>query len=99
MTAPVCFFKCLGVTLLLLFHSIAYTQTIEATVLQKQLADLEMPELQRFYSARDFQPVWLIEESTQFEAVLTFIANADAEGLDSRDYQLQELQRLHRQVE
>ena len=99
MTVPIYFFKCLGGVLLLLFHSTAYAQTIEVTVLQKQLADLEIPELQRFYAARDFQPVWVTEEMLQFEAALTFIATADAEGLDSRDYQLQQLQRLHRQAE
>lgn len=108
MPIPVCFLKYLGGILLLLCQSVAYTQAIEATVLQKQLtapasnalADLEMPKLQRFYSARDFQPVWMTAEAkpTQLEAALAFIASADAEGLASRDYQLQYLQQLQRQV-
>ncbi|MDH5552888.1 MAG: murein L,D-transpeptidase, partial [Nitrosomonas sp.] len=98
------FFKCLGGIYLLLCLSISYAQTIEATALQKRLTDpaaialtgIEIPKLQRFYSARNFQPVWMTAETkrSQLETALAFIASADVEGLDSSDYQLQQLQQL-----
>lgn len=108
MTSLFYFFKCVSGIFLLLCLSISYAQTIEATALQKRLTDsasialtgLEIAKLQRFYSARNFQPVWMTaeEKPSQLETALAFIASADAEGLDSRDYQLQHIQQLQRQV-
>lgn len=53
-------------------------------------------DVQRFYAARNFQPVWVTLNSASplLETALTFIANAETEGLDSEDYLLQHLQQL-----
>jgi len=53
-------------------------------------------DLQRLYAARDYQPIWFTAEpdSPRIELALGFIADAEAEGLDSRDYQLQHLRQL-----
>lgn len=56
-------------------------------------------DLQRLYSARNFQPIWATEEpaSPLLEMAFTFIASAETEGLDRRDHQLHQLRQLHRQ--
>ena len=51
-------------------------------------------DLQRFYAARNYQPVWLPEESPQLKTALAFIASAETEGLNSQDYQLPQLTQL-----
>ncbi|MBS0299384.1 MAG: L,D-transpeptidase family protein [Proteobacteria bacterium] len=53
-------------------------------------------DLQRFYNARQYQPVWVTNNlhSPLLDIALAFIANAETEGLDSEDYQLQHLQQL-----
>lgn len=52
--------------------------------------------LQRFYSGRDYQPVWLQSDSISVlhDIALDFIAAAEAEGLDSHDYQLHQLRQM-----
>jgi L,D-transpeptidase YcbB len=101
------FLKFLCAISVLLMQSVVFAQPIEPKVLQKWLAEPtlerfntnEVTELQRFYSARDYQPVWIAPEpeSSPLDSALAFIANAEAEGLDSRDYQLEQLQLLQRQ--
>ncbi len=56
-------------------------------------------DLQRLYTARNYQPIWLTTDadSPQIELALGFISGAEAEGLDSRDYQLQQLRQLQQQ--
>lgn len=56
----------------------------------------ELAELRRFYSQRDYQPVWSRTESehTLLDTALTLIDKADEEGLDSRDYHIEALRRL-----
>ena len=76
----------------------------EAEALRKQLEkylaatpqESGLSALQRFYSDRDYQPVWLQSDSTSVlhDIALEFIENAEAEGLDSHDYQLQYLRQL-----
>ncbi|SFL06508.1 Murein L,D-transpeptidase YcbB/YkuD [Nitrosomonas aestuarii] len=49
--------------------------------------------LQQFYAARNYQPAWINSSSQQsrIETILSFIASADDEGLDSHNYRLQQL--------
>lgn len=56
-------------------------------------------DLQRLYAARNYQPIWLTTDadSPQIELAFGFIAGAEAEGLDSRNYQLQQLRQLQQQ--
>ena len=79
-----------------------------AISLQQQLSqatvfsfnDSEMANLRRFYAHRQHQPAW-ITPSADFpknDRVLKVIATTDAEGLDSRDYQLPRLQQLQQQM-
>ncbi len=91
-------------TVFLFVPSISYAVFIEAKELDQQLlkpASLalnktEMADLQRFYATRNYQSVWIKAEVelSLLEIALTFIASADTEGLDSQDYQLQQLQQL-----
>lgn len=99
------FFCC---ALLLLNSPISYALAIEAKQIEKQLSKpalfglskTEIADLQRFYAARNHQPVWITSEPelALLEIALTFIANAESEGLDSHDYQLQQLQQLLQQI-
>lgn len=76
----------------------------EAEALRKQLDEYlaatrqerGLSALQRFYAGRDYQPAWLQSDSTSVlhDIALEFIANAEAEGLDSHDYQLHHLRQL-----
>lgn len=94
--------------LLLLNSSIPHALVIEAKQIEKQfskpasfgLSKTEIADLQRFYTARNYQPVWITPESgsSLLEIAFTFIASAESEGLDSHDYQLQQLQQLHQQA-
>lgn len=58
-----------------------------------------LAELQRFYKARNYEPLWFLQTdpSPLLDTALVFIENADKEGLDSRDYQLQKLLQLRQQ--
>jgi len=87
--------------------SISHALIIEAKELEQQLTKplfaltkAESADLQRFYAARNYQPVWVTPEpeSSPLEIALSFIAGAESEGLDSRDYQLQQLQQLQQQA-
>src|SRR5687768_17597831 len=88
--------------------SVSYASVIEAKILKQQLSKpassiftkTEIANLQRFYAARNYQSVWIAAEpeSSSLEIALTFIASAETEGLDSRDYQLQQLRRLQQQA-
>lgn len=57
-------------------------------------------DLQRFYSARHYQPAWVTKNphSPSLDTALAFIASAESEGLDSRDYQLQPIRQLQQQT-
>lgn len=98
-----------GYVIFLLMLPAANALSAEARLLQKQLTglsavtftDINLPVLQRFYSARNYQPVWLTanQELSPLNAALAFIAAAEEEGLDSHDYQLQQLQKLKQGVE
>lgn len=81
---------------------------IDSKMLQQKLnvkKDIDSPgksylaELQRFYMARNYEPVWFsqTDPSPLLDTALLFIENADKEGLDSRDYQLQKLLQLKQQ--
>ncbi|MDP1952050.1 MAG: L,D-transpeptidase family protein [Nitrosomonas sp.] len=63
--------------------------------------ETNLSELRRFYSARDYRPVWLTpkQKLLPLNIALTFIATAEEEGLDSRDYQLQQLKQLELRVD
>lgn len=91
--------------LFFLLHSVnSHALIIETQEIKQQLsqsASFEssktgIADLQRFYTARNYQPVWVTAqpESSQLEIALAFIASADTEGLDSRDYQSQQLRQL-----
>ncbi|SFP88944.1 Murein L,D-transpeptidase YcbB/YkuD [Nitrosomonas cryotolerans] len=83
--------------------------TAEAKTLHSQLTqfsviasvDMSLPDVHRFYSAREYQPVWV--ESNQplsrLDDALAFIETADAEGLNSADYRLQRLRQLRSQID
>ncbi|PXX11857.1 murein L,D-transpeptidase YcbB/YkuD [Nitrosomonas ureae] len=82
-------------------HSIALF--IDSKEIERQLSNSAIElnkaghsDLQRFYAARNYQPVWLSgeSESPQLKIALAFIASAEAEGLNSQDYQLQQLAQL-----
>lgn len=93
-----------SVVLLLILMPTASATMSEAETLRKQLQkytvapthDTGLSALQRFYSSRDYRPVWLQSDSisTLHDIALDFIANADEEGLDSHDYQLPQLRVL-----
>ncbi len=95
-------------TVFLCIPSISYAVFIDAKELEQQLskpASLALNKtgianLQRFYAARNYQSVWIKTgaDLSLLETALTFIANADNEGLDSQDYQLQQLQQLQQQA-
>lgn len=94
---------------LLLDASTSRATRMDAKTIEQQLSNpaavglnkTEIASLQKFYAQRGFQPVWLTDNPgpSFLESALTFIANADAEGLDSRDYGLPELQQLRQQAD
>jgi len=95
-------------TFFLLIPSISHALIIEAKTIEQQflkstsfgLGKTEIADLQRFYAARNYQPVWIAPEpgSSLLEIAFTFIASAESEGLDSHDYHLQQLQQLQQQA-
>lgn len=81
------------------FALIIETQEIKRQLSQSasfEFGKTGIADLQRFYTARNYQPVWVAAqpESSLLEIALAFIASADTEGLDSRDYQSQQLRQL-----
>ncbi len=101
------FLKLFVAIIVLLMQPVASAQTIEPEALQKWFSEPapdrfnanKINELQKFYIARDYRPVWVTQasESPLLDSALAFIANAEAEGLDSRDYHLEQLQYYHSQ--
>lgn len=95
-------------TFFLLIPSISHALIIEAKAIEQQfsksasfgLNKTDIADLQRFYTARNYQPVWVTPEpeSALLKIAFAFIANAESEGLDSHDYHLQQLQQLQQQV-
>ncbi len=93
-----------SVVLLLIAMPTVSVAMPEAQALRKQLEkyltattqESGLSALQRFYAGRDYQPIWLQSDSTSVlhDIALEFIANAEAEGLDSHDYQLHHLRQL-----
>lgn len=100
------FFCC---AFLLLDASTSRAARVDAKTIERQLSNpaalglnkTEAAELQKFYAQRGYQPVWLTDDPgpSLLESALTFIASADDEGLDSRDYGLPELQQLRQQAD
>jgi len=98
------FWLFVSVVLLLIAMPTMSVAIPEAETLRKQLEkylaatpqESGLSALQRFYAGRDYQPVWLQSDSTSVlhDIALEFIANAEAEGLDSHDYQLHHLRQL-----
>ncbi|WP_297323976.1 L,D-transpeptidase family protein [Nitrosomonas sp.] len=92
----------------LLTPSISQALTIEAKALEQQLAkpasfaftETATANLQQFYNARNYRPVWITPEpeSSSLEMAFAFIASAENEGLNSQDYHLQQLQQLQQQA-
>lgn len=78
--------------------------TVNADAIRAQLAktildgvnEAELAELRRFYSQRNYQPVWNQTESgrTLLDTALILVSKADDEGLDSRDYHIETLRHL-----
>ncbi|SFD94580.1 murein L,D-transpeptidase [Nitrosomonas sp. Nm166] len=87
----------------------ADARLIDAKVLQHHLSKpasatftkAEIAHLQRFYTARNYQPAWITAnpESSSLEIAFNFLASAEDEGLDSRDYPLQPLRQLQQQAD
>ncbi len=61
--------------------------------------DSTLTALKRFYAMRDYQPVWMQADKIipEFDIALAFIATAEQEGLDSKDYELEQLLQLRKQ--
>lgn len=97
-------FRSLCCAIFLLIPSVSYALVIEAKLLEQRLSkpssfafnEIEIADLQRLYMARNYQPIWITPEpeSSSLEIALAFIASSETEGLDSRDYQLQQLLQL-----
>ncbi len=90
--------------LIILKSSVTTAVSTEAKILEQKLAPsavyaiggAELANLRALYSQRQFQPIWTTHQSypALLETALQVIAAADAEGLDSRDYQLPLLRQL-----
>ncbi|SEM68942.1 L,D-transpeptidase family protein [Nitrosomonas marina] len=59
---------------------------------------VDLTKLQDFYSARNYRPAWTdsIAQLSRLETALSFIATAENEGLESREYRLDRLMQLFR---
>jgi murein L,D-transpeptidase YcbB/YkuD len=98
---------CFSTTIIFLLSlPIANAYAIEAQALRNQLDEISaaasnevsLATLKRFYSARDYQPVWVRSgvTSPELDVALAFIAMAENEGLNSNDYQLERLLQLRK---
>ncbi len=86
----------------------SHVLTVETRVLEQRLLQpdslklkkTDLADLQRLYTTRSFQPIWMTgePESPLLTAALDFIASAETEGLDSRDYRLEQLRQLQQQA-
>lgn len=79
------------------------TRVLEQQLLQPDLLKLkktDLADLQRLYTTRRFQPIWMTAEpeSALLAAAIDFIASSETEGLDSRDYRLEQLRQLQQQA-
>ena len=102
-------FQLLCCTFIFLHPSIPYALSIESDTLKQQLtksgiysvSETELAGIRQFYAMRQYHPVWITPKFSRalLEQALTLIAGADAEGLDSQDYQLQRLQQLQQQAD
>jgi L,D-transpeptidase YcbB len=63
------------------------------------LSDFTLTTLKCFYAMRDYQPVWIQADKIipEFDIALAFIASAEREGLDSKNYELERLLQLRKQ--
>lgn len=61
--------------------------------------DAALAAVIRFYAMRDYQPVWIQTDklSPDLDIAIAFIATAEQEGLDSKDYELEQLLHLRKQ--
>lgn len=98
------FYAIVSVVWLFIMMPAAFAAMHNAEELRRQLQkytvamahETGISALQRFYAGRDYQPVWLQPGSVSalHDIALDFIASAEAEGLDSHDYRLQQLQQM-----
>ena len=98
------FYAIASVVWLLTMMPVAFAAMSDAEELRRQLQkytvamahETGISALQRFYSGRDYQPVWLQSDSISalHDVALDFIAAAEAEGLDSHDYLLHQLRQM-----
>ncbi|MGG7054587.1 L,D-transpeptidase family protein [Nitrosomonas sp. ANs5] len=94
----------IGLLLLLPVHAETASTMVSAETIRLQLAhdadnagnQSAQVRLKRFYAERDYQPVWIISNQYQpiLDTALSFIARANEEGLDIREYNSVHLQQL-----
>lgn len=60
---------------------------------------IDVAILKHFYAMRDYQPVWIQDDKLlpRLDTAIAFIATAEQEGLDSEDYELEQLVHLSKQ--
>lgn len=60
---------------------------------------IDVAVLKHFYAMRDYQPVWIQGDKLlpRLDIAIAFIATAEQEGLDSKDYELEQLVHLRKQ--
>lgn len=107
-TSIVSFVQLLGCLYLLAIPSLSLAFLVKPSEIKQLLSNTSslpikksaIEELQRLYAARHYQPIWLTAQSELpfIEIALDFIANAEAEGLDSQDYQLPQLRQLRQRL-
>lgn len=80
--------------------------SINAQALRNQLdklptasSKIDVAILKHFYAMRDYHPAWVQADnlSPGFDIAIAFIATAEQEGLDSKDYKLEQLLHLRKQ--
>ncbi|TYP87063.1 murein L,D-transpeptidase YcbB/YkuD [Nitrosomonas communis] len=80
--------------------------SINAEALQNQLNnsssvsnEIDVAILKHFYAMRGYRPAWIQNDklSPELDIAIAFIATAEQEGLDSKDYQLEQLLHLRKQ--
>lgn len=97
-----------GVLISFSIHSHLHASAVNAQTLRDYLVNdadnlhqkTSLATLKRFYSLRDYQPVW--SESGQLlpilDVALAFISRADEEGLVLADYDIENLQQFQRET-
>jgi L,D-transpeptidase YcbB len=91
LTMPTCAFSYEAQTLRTQFDS-----QLNRILAEGELDPNEAIALRKFYSQRDYQPVWIIfgQLAPQFNIALAFIAGAEDHGLERSHYQLDQLEQL-----